>query len=114
MIRCAAALAPITAFVTGNRQLGRLSSIGGAFNLRDSSSTDNVVGGDSRSIRLTVHGSHRFAVGTTRLQLLLADLENGPNHGSGSGITWDQSWEISRAINAFQHSRFRDGKWHRQ
>lgn len=89
----------ITAFVTGNRQLGRLSSVGGAFNLRDSSSTDNaVVGGDSRTIRLTVHGSHKLAVGTTRLQLLLADIENGPNHGSGSGITWDQSWEISRAI----------------
>jgi len=57
-----------------------------------------VVGGDSRTIRLTVHGSHKLAVGTTRLQLLLADIENGPNHGSGSGITWDQSWEISRAI----------------
>lgn len=89
----------ITAFVTGNRRLGRLSSIGGAFNLRDSSSTDNAVaGGDSRSISLTVYGSHRFAVGTSRVQLQLADIENGPNHGNGSGITWDQSWEISRAI----------------
>jgi hypothetical protein len=89
----------ITAFVTGNRRLGRLSSIGGAFNLRDSSSTDNTVaGGDSRSISLTAHGSHRFAVGTSRVQLKLADIENGPNHGNGSGVTWDQSWEISRAI----------------
>lgn len=88
----------ITAFITGNRRLGRLSSIGGALNLRDSSSTDNVVASDSRTIRMTVHGSHQFDVGTTRLQLMLADIENGPNHGSGSGITWDQSWDISRAI----------------
>jgi hypothetical protein len=88
----------ITAFVTGSRQLGRLSSIGGAVNLRDNRSTDSTVQGDSRSIRLTGHGSHRFAVGVTRLQLQLADLENGPNHGYGSGITWDQSWEISRAL----------------
>jgi hypothetical protein len=88
----------ITAFVTGNRQLGRLSSIGGALNLRDSQSTDNMEAGDSRIVRLTVHGSHRFAAGTTRLQLQLADILNGPNHGHGSGITWDQAWEISRDL----------------
>jgi len=88
----------ITAFVTGNRQLSRLSSIGGALNLRDSHATDGTVTGDSRAVRLTGYGSHRFAVGVTRLQLQLADIENGPDHGYGSGITWDQSWEISRAL----------------
>ncbi|MBT8116636.1 MAG: hypothetical protein KJO66_02295, partial [Gammaproteobacteria bacterium] len=88
----------ITAFVTGNRQLSRLSSIGGALNLRDSHATDSTVTGDSRAVRLTVYGSHRFAAGTTRLQLQVADLENGPDHGHGSGITWDQAWETSRAL----------------
>jgi len=88
----------ITAFITGNRQLNRLTGIGGTLNLRDSRSTNSAVAGGSRIIRLTGHASHRFKAGTTRLQLQLADIENGSNHGSGSGFTWDQSWELKRDL----------------
>ena len=88
----------ITAFITGNRQLSRLSSIGSTLNIRDSRYTDSTVLGDSRTIRLTTHASHRFAVGSSRLQLMLADIKNGSDHGYASGITWDQAWEIRRDL----------------
>jgi len=86
------------AFVTANRQLTRLSSIGGVLNLRDTRSSDDAVLGDARDISLTLHGSHRLRAGTTRLQLQLADIVNGVHHGHGSGITWDQSWEVNRSF----------------
>jgi hypothetical protein len=87
-----------TAFLTGNRQLTRLTSIGGALNLRDTRSSDTAVSGDVHDIRLTVHGSRRFRVATTRVQLQVADIENGTNHGHAAGITWDQTWEPGRAL----------------
>lgn len=87
-----------TAFVNGNRRLTQLSSLGGTLNLRDTRSTDTAVAGDTRDVRLTVYGSHRLEVGTSRLQLQLADIERGVHHGHGSAITWDQAWEIDRRL----------------
>lgn len=87
-----------SAFINGNRQLTRLSSLGGTLNLRDTRSTETAVAGDSRDVRLTVYGSHRLEVGTSRLQLQVADIERGVHHGHGSGITWDQAWELDRRL----------------
>jgi hypothetical protein len=87
-----------TAFVNGNRQLTRRSSIGGTVNLRDTRNMDPVPASDARDIRLTVYGSHRLEVGTTRLQVQVADIERGVHHGHGSAVTWDQAWEIDRRL----------------
>lgn len=79
-------------FLNANRRLTRLTSAGGALNIRDTRPESGGLATALRDARLSLFTAHDFSFGTSRLQVEAADIRNGTRHGYGEGITWDQGW----------------------
>ncbi|MBT8121066.1 MAG: hypothetical protein KJO10_00915, partial [Gammaproteobacteria bacterium] len=85
-------LRTLSAFLTGGRFIDTRTSVGGTLGIRDVNSSDGVSADDSGEVELSVYTNRRMDRGTTRVQLLLADLREGGSHGQRTGITLDQTW----------------------
>jgi hypothetical protein len=85
-------------YLNGNRALNRLTSVGSTLNVRALQSEDNTTASDLRDNRLSLFMAHNFPIGTSRLQMEVADIRNGASHGQGGGVTWDQSWDFDSRL----------------
>ena len=83
-------------FITGNRRLSRTSGVGSTASYLKIDPQNSAAGDDSRVIRLSAYVQQQFALGDTRLELSGADVDNNSQNGNVYGITWDQSWNVSR------------------
>ena len=85
-------------FLNGTWRLARKTSIGGTLSLRNNSARD-VLSDDSHAYRLSGFVTHAFPIGASRLQLQTSELEQAGNNGNAYEITWDQDWELLRALS---------------
>ena len=86
-------------FVTGNRRFLRYMSLGGTASFNRVDPRNTVAGDKTRVRRLSTYIQQRFGFGTSRLEVFVADLENGGDDGDVHGIIWDQSWDLSRQLS---------------
>jgi len=83
-------------FLSGNRRLLRTTSVGGTASYLDVDPLNSAASDDSRVVRLSAYVQQQFAIGDTRLELSGSDVEKNDESGNVYGISWDQSWNVSR------------------
>jgi len=86
-------------FVTGNRRFLRYMSIGGTVSFNNVEPRNDLAGEQKRALRLSTYIQQRFGFGTSRLEVFIADVEEGSDDGDIRGVIWDQSWDLSRQFS---------------
>ena len=86
-------------FVTGNRRLQRYMSVGGTASFNRVEPRNELAGDRSELLRLSTYVQQRFGIGTSRLEVFVADIEERGGDGDAHGIVWDQSWELLRELS---------------
>ena len=85
-------------FVSGNRRLMRTTSVGSTASYLNVDPRNSAARDDSRVVRLSAYVQQQFAIGDTRLELSGSDVEKNDESGNVYGISWDQSWNVSRWV----------------
>jgi hypothetical protein len=85
-------------FVSGNRRLMRTTSVGSTASYLNVDPRNSAARDDSRVVRLSAFVQQQFAIGDTRLELSGSDVEKNDESGNVYGISWDQSWSVSRWV----------------
>jgi len=85
-------------FVNTTRRLTHKTNVGGTLTLRGNSPRDGIED-DSHAYTLAGFVSHGFPIGTSRLQLKAADLEESGKSGNAWEIIWDQDWNLTRDLS---------------
>ncbi len=96
-------------FINGTWRVRASTSLGGTLSAVDSRPHNGGDGDDNRTVRLTGFVSQSVPIGITRLQLSVADLNEG-NDGDGQiyGVIWDQDWNFIRTLSlstSLSHAR---------
>ncbi len=86
-------------FVTGNRNFLRYMSVGSTASYNRVDPRNNLAGEEKRVLRLSTYIQQRFGFGTSRLELFIADIDEGSEDGDVHGVIWDQSWDLSRQLS---------------
>ena len=74
-------------------------SLGGTASYNRADPRNSLAGDEIRARRLSTYIQRRFGFGTSRLEVFVADLENGGDDGDVRGIIWDQSWDLLRQLS---------------
>jgi hypothetical protein len=86
------------AFVNGAWRMTSRTSVGGTLTARGNNPRDDLAGDENRGYFLSGYTAHGFPIGTSRLQLSSARLEQGSDTGYALGIIWDQDWNLRRNL----------------
>ena len=86
-------------FVTGNRRLQRYMSLGGTVSFNRNEPRNVLAGDRAQTLRLSTYVQQRFGIGTSRLEVFVADIEERGEDGDAHGVVWDQGWELWRELN---------------
>ena len=86
-------------FVTGNRRFSRSMSLGGTASFNRVNPRNSLAGEETRIHRLSTYIQQRFGFGTSRLEVFVADIDDGGDDGDIHGVIWDQSWDLSRQLS---------------
>lgn len=86
-------------FVTGNRRLQRYMSVGGTASFNRLQPRNDLAGDRSQILRLSTFVQQRFGIGTSRLEVFIADIEEAGEDGDAHGLIWDQSWDLLRELS---------------
>ena len=86
-------------FVTGNRRFLRFMSLGGTVSYNSVKPRNDLAGEEKRALRLSSYIQQRFAIGTSRLEAFIADIDEDGDDGDLHGVIWDQSWDVSRRLS---------------
>ncbi len=82
-------------FLSLQRRLNRLSSVGATLRLADRNPRDSSGSSARRGYRLDTYLNHRFPLGTGRFQLSWADYDSpGSDRDRFWGLRWDQDWLV--------------------
>jgi hypothetical protein len=87
------------AFVNGAWRMTSRTSVGGTLTARGNNPRDDLGGDENRGYFLSGYTAHGFSIGTSRLQLSTARLEEGSDTGHALGIIWDQDWNLRRDLS---------------
>ena len=85
-------------FVNSTWRLTRKTNVGSTLTLRGNSPRDGLED-DSHAYTLSGFVSHGFPVGTSRLQVKAADLEESGKSGNAWEVIWDQDWNLTRDLS---------------
>jgi len=85
-------------FINGAWRMSSRTSVGGTLTARGNNPRDDLGGDENRGYFLSGYTAHAFSIGTSRLQLSSARLEEGSDTGHALGIIWDQDWNLKRNL----------------
>lgn len=86
-------------FVTGNRRFLRYMSLGGTASFNKVDPRNDLASEEKRALRLSTYIQQKFGFGTSRLEVFIADIDEGADDGDVHGVIWDQSWDLSRQLS---------------
>jgi hypothetical protein len=87
------------AYINGNWRKSSRATLGSSLSVHASEPRNGIRVGQARDYSLSGYIARRFPIGTSRLELTIAQLDRDAESGHGYSIVWDQEWDIASNLS---------------